>query len=317
MSEDFADLYAQNRPQKPWFITYTSGNVSSAFNPATHMWHDVAIPLVSPEKCVLASNQGLLCYGSEFFAWPNLFVYNPLRRTWRLLPSMHFIKTIYTVGMCYDMSKRAYKIMVAGFFDDASSGRLATELYDSSTNIWTVGGTPWPSMSEAWRLCAGYTLWANGLFFCLTFSPWGLVSYSLEHGSWSRVPVQMPPEIVSPSLAECWGSLIMVGMFEEPGDTFSIRVWQLDFAKKVWNLVEKMPERLCREFISLLLPSRHFFSFGSGHMLLLVISEVSPALLFDLTDKSWSWIPNSPHLPDNDNWQLRGISFEPRLDTFV
>ncbi|XP_073387646.1 F-box only protein 6 isoform X2 [Physcomitrium patens] len=205
-SERFVARYTQVSPQKPWIIMYTAGRVSSAYDSSLKKWHDLAIPAMSPEKCVLAASEGLLCYGNEFFPWPNLFVCNPMTKFWQHLPPMRFIKTIHVVGMVNDRASKSYKILVAGlFFDEAHNGRLATEIFCSQTNAWAVGGKPWPIMAAAWKLGAGYAVWSM---------------------------------------------------------------------------------------------------------------ESSPAAVFDLEDRTWKWLPGCPRLPDINNWQLRGISFEPQLDSF-
>ena len=316
-SERFVAKYSALSPQKPWIVMYTAGRISSAYNSTLKKWHDLVIPAISPEKCVLAAAEGLLCYGNEFFPWPNLFVCNPLTKFWQHLPPMRFIKTIHVVGMACDRVSTSYKILVAGlYFDDAHNGRLATEIYDSTTNTWTIGGTPWPIMAAAWKLGAGYAVWSQGLFYCITFSPFGVITYNLEKHVWDEVRCKMPPCIVSPSLVECHGRLIMVGGCEE-GNFLGIRIWELERSKMVWVEIERMPRKLRREFVDLLRPSRHFFCFGTSNLICLSISESSPAMLYDLDDGSWQWLPNCPRLPDINNWQLRGISFEPRLDAHV
>lgn len=316
-SERFVARYSEVSPQKPWIVMYTAGRISSAYNSALRKWHDISIPSVSPEKCVLAAAEGLLCYGNEFFPWPNLFVCNPMTKFWQHLPPMRFIKTIHVVGMACERAAKSYKILVAGlFFDDAQNGRLATEIYDSVTNAWSIGGTPWPIMAAAWKLGAGYAVWCGGHFYCITFSPFGVIAYDLEKNLWNEVHVRMPPCIVSPSLVECHGRLMMVGGCEE-GTFLGIRIWELERAKMVWTEVERMPRKLRREFVEMLRPSRHFFCFGNGNLICLTISESSPAMLYDLEERSWHWLPNCPRLPDINNWQLRGISFEPRLDAYV
>ncbi|KAG0559913.1 hypothetical protein M758_10G134000 [Ceratodon purpureus] len=314
-SERFVTRYTEVSPQKPWIIMYTAGRTSSAYNSTLKKWHDLVIPAVSPEKCVLAASEGLLCYGNEFFPWPNLFVCNPMTKFWQHLPPMRFIKTIHVVGMVSDRASKSFKILVAGlFFDEAHNGRLATEIFCSTANAWTIGGKPWPIMAAAWKLGAGYAVWSRGLFYCITFSPFGVIAYDLEKNLWDEVHVRMPASIVSPSLVECHGRLLMVGGCEE-GTFLGIRIWELERSKMVWVEIERMPRKMRREFVELLRPSRHFFGFGNGNLICLTISESSPAIVFDLDDRSWQWLPGCPRLPDINNWQLRGISFEPRLDS--
>ncbi|BBN03635.1 hypothetical protein MPTK1_2g25050 [Marchantia polymorpha subsp. ruderalis] len=316
-SSRFVDLYSKISPQKPWIVLYTSGELTSAYNCVSRKWHNIPIPILSPEKCVLAASEGLLCFGNEFFPWPHLFVCNPMTKFWQNLPSMSYIKTIHVVGMTTNPKTKSFRILVSGlFFDEGQNGRLATEVYDSTSNSWIVGGTPWPIMAAAWKLGAGYAIWCNGLFYCITFSPFGVIAYDIERRVWSEVQVRMPASVVSPSLLECKGRLLMVGGSED-GVCFAIRIWRLEPERMAWEEIVRMPPGICKEFVEKLHPSRHFFSFGNAGIVCLTISESTPALMYDFSQKSWQWLPDCPWLPDINNWQLRGISFEPRLHSFA
>lgn len=73
-SRRFVRLVTETSAQRPWLVLSSAHRDrvwSSAYDPASRTWHDMAVHVVSqPDKCVIATPKGLLCYGSEFFPWP-------------------------------------------------------------------------------------------------------------------------------------------------------------------------------------------------------------------------------------------------------
>lgn len=237
-----------------------------------------------------------------------------MTKQWRRLPPMN-TWMISTVGMVYDDATASFNVLVCGRLENHSK---VTEVYDSKTDAWTLSRTPFPA-----RKYGGDTsLWCDGIFYCLTypFSTLCLLSYDLHQGTWREVPVCMPSPIMSPSLVESRGKLLLIGGLEEQ-EVFSIQIWKLDHVKKEWEDVERMPAQLCKEFETRMVASKPLSCFGTGDSIFFTIPafDYMPSLVFDLKHRTWDWWPATdfpPQLPANIG-QSCGISFEPRLNAYV
>jgi len=223
---------------------------------------------------------------------------------------------ITTVGMVYNDLTHTYKILVCGRREDDG---MITEVYDSAIGQWAPGGLP-----SAARKYGGDTMaWLNGIFYCLTFpyTTLSLIAYDLVNADWHEVPVPMPIPIMSPSVVECNGKLLLVGGMDEP--EFVIQIWELDFQRVEWVEVERMPSQICKDFESKMIPSKPFSCCCTGDMLFFTLpnnSAYMPALVFDVRKRIWIWWPASgfpPHLPRVNAGRSCGMSFEPRLHARV
>jgi hypothetical protein len=216
---------------------------------------------------------------------------------------------------------RAAKMDVDPFHRKMDIGSLLAEVYDSKTNSWTVGSTPTPA---ARKYGGDASLWCDGIFYCLTFpfSTLCLLAYDLQQGSWHELPVRMPAPIMSPSLVECKGRLMLVGGIEEQM-VFRIQIWELDSKKWEWIELERMPPQLCKDFGTNMLPSKPLSCFGTGDLIFFTVPSSSnylPALMYDIIHCTWDWWPSSDfpaELPEVNIGQSCGISFEPRLNAYV
>jgi F-box interacting protein len=310
--DTFTGLREQVSPQKPWIVMTSSSDSLFAYDTGVGTFHDVPIPFNAYNLHVIAAAGGLLCFSNAWFHWPGMYVCNPMTQKWRRLPPM---KTwmISTVGMVYDNATATFNVLVCGRLENHS---MITEVYDSKTDQWTLSGTPF-----RWKYGGDTSLWCDGIFYCLTypFSTLCLLSYDIKRGTWQEVPVRMPSLIMSPSLVESRGQLLLIGGLEEQ-EVFSIRIWKLDNGKKDWQEVEKMPSELCQEFEAKMVASKPLTCFGTGDFVFFTIpaSGYMPALMFDLKSRKWDWWPATdfpPQLPDNIG--QCGISFLPRLNAYV
>ncbi len=312
----FTKLRAEALQQKPWIVMTSTEKSLFAYDSGLDTWHDVSIPFNAYELHVVAAAGGLLCFSNAWFQWPGMYVCNPMTQKWRQLPPMN-TWMISTVGMVYEEAARTFKILVCGRLEDHS---MITEVYDSKTNSWTMGGTP----SPARKYGGDASLWCDGIFYCLTFpfSTLCLLAYDLRQGAWHEVPVRMPAPIMSPSLVECKGRLMLVGGLEEQM-VFAIQIWELDSIKWEWIELERMPAELCKDFGTNMVPSKPLSCFATGDLIFFTIpssTNYMPSLMYDITHHTWDWWPSSDfpaELPEVNIGQSQGISFEPRLDAYV
>ncbi|CAK9199185.1 unnamed protein product [Sphagnum troendelagicum] len=306
-------------PQKPWIVMTSTEKSLFAYDSGMDTWHDVPIPFNAQELHVVASAGGLLCFSNAWFQWPGMYVCNPMTQKWRQLPPMN-TWMISTVGMVYEeaATPASFKVLVCGRREDHG---MITEVYDSKTNLWTVGSTPTPA---ARKYGGDASLWCDGVFYCLTFpfSTLCLLAYDLQQGSWHELPVRMPAPIMSPSLVECKGRLMLVGGIEEQM-VFKIQIWELDSKKWEWIELERMPPQLCKDFGTNMLPSKPLSCFGTGDLIFFTVPSsrnYMPALMYDIIHCTWDWWPSSDfpaELPQVNIGQSCGISFEPRLNAYV
>jgi F-box interacting protein len=323
----FTKLRAQIWPQKPWIVMTSTEKSLFVYDSGLDTWHQVPIPFNAHELHVVAAAGGLLCFSNAWFQWPRMYVCNPMTQKWRRLPPMN-TWMISTVGMVYEEEAAAttppaaasssFKVLVCGRLEDHS---MITEVYDSITNSWTIGGNPSPARKHGGHA----SLWCDGIFYCLTFpfSTLCLLAYNLRQGAWYEVPVRMPAPIMSPSLVECKGRLMLVGGLEEEHSVFVIQIWELDSSEHKWVELERMPSQLCKDFVTNMVPSKPLSCFATGDFIFLMIpssNNYMPALMFNLTHRTWDWWPTSDfptELPELNIGQSSGISFEPRLDASV
>jgi F-box interacting protein len=278
-------------------------------------WRNVPIPFDAYNLHVVAAAGGLLCFSNAWFQWPSMYVCNPMTQKWRRLPPMN-TWMISTVGMVYDTANRTFKVLVCGRLEDHS---MITEVYDSNDNTWALGGSPSPT-----RKYGGDTsLWCDGIFYCLTFpfSKLCLLAYDLQEGVWNELPVSMPAPIMSPSLVESNGRLLLIGGLEEQ-EAFAIQIWELNFDANEWMELERMPAQMCKDFGAKMVPSKPLSSFGTGDLIFFTIPssrDYKPALMYDLTNRKWDWWPSSafpPELPAVNIGQSSGMSFQPCLTAY-
>ncbi|XP_024522235.1 F-box/kelch-repeat protein At5g15710-like [Selaginella moellendorffii] len=212
------------------------------------------------------------------------------------------MKSPYVVGMVVDDEMKSYKILVA---QDGET--LASQVYDSSTNRWSLTGV----YHRRTAILAGATFY-NGLLFCLTFSPNGLLAFDLERGQWLEVKLALPPSLSCPNLMTHQDRLLLIGGIEELGSLQSVHVWQLHPTKPEWMDVERVPDDLFQRLFTS--SSGHFICVGQGDFICLHEYYSPEILMYDIVRRSWQWLPGCSL---NDNIEARsvlGFAFQPRIE---
>lgn len=193
------------------FLLTTKGPFAYTLDPPTNIWQKLSKP-DCPGTSILAAAQGLVCVGNQVSECRSLNVFNLLSNTWKLLPNMLQVGLLHKVSMAVDTSTNAYVIVVTGENSSEFRGRhayrLLTEVYDSVTSSWRMAGDALP---EA-KFGSDPGVWCNGLFYCITELPYGLIAFNLAKGCWIELNVEMPKGIAFPSLLSCMGQLLMVGI---------------------------------------------------------------------------------------------------------
>jgi hypothetical protein len=317
-SNSFLELWSTVSSQQLWLFSIHvqpgTEMLAMAYNPSLGIWHNVPVPQYPSKMYTLASAGGLLCSA----AYPNrlavVCVCNPLTTEWRDLPSMLYIKRVHLLGMVVDRITKTYKIVVVGTQSrqDLVSN---TEVYDSATKTWEITGRALGSFTSH-RL-----VYCNGLFYNLSATrgwPVTLIlhAYDIELAVWREeirsamlLNFQAPP-----SLVECQGSLLIVGRISEDSHFAkpkAIKLWELreKDGGGVWEDVVTMPPALLEEFCKEWKRPTHFRCRGLGNVIYFLSSR---ALMYDLSQQVWQWLPNGPgHHYDHV------LPFEPRLDVLT
>lgn len=317
-TNSFLELWSTVVSQQLWLFSiyakHPTEMVAMAYNPSLGIWHTVPVPQYPSKMYTLASAGGLLCSAS----YPNrlavVCVCNPLTTQWKDLPSMLYIKRVHLLGMVVDKATRHYKIVVVGTQSrqDLVSN---TEVYDSATGVWEITGRALGSFTSH-RL-----VYCNGLFYNLSATrgwPVTLIlhAYDIEQQSWREeirsamlLNFQAPP-----SLVECQGCLLIVGRISEDSHFAkpkAIRLWELREKETggEWIEVVTMPPALLEEFCKEWTRPTHFRCRGLGNVIYFLSSR---ALMYDLSQKVWQWLPSGPGYHYD-----HVLPFEPRLDVVV
>jgi hypothetical protein len=321
-SDGFVKLYTENwMEMQPWFLLTTVGNMVCTFNPALNKWHNIPLPTVAPRMRVVAASSSLLCFGDQIGECSVLSVCNPLIKSVRDLPPMLHVRLIHKLAILADMGSKSYKIMVAGEDgyppDDPYVYNLSTEVYDSTTRRWTMTGNPLPDA----KFGSDPGVWCNGLYYCITEMPYGVVLYDPDQGVWSDAQAEMPKFLATPSLVQCQGRLLMVGKVLSHATTLatteSIRIWELKRATMEWIEVQKLPGRLYTTFLEPLAPFTPIVGVGLGDLVCFTTHLSPHAIVHNLATTSWHRLPRDSLFPSDRNFHMLGFAFEPRLDLYA
>eukprot|EP00249_Psilotum_nudum_P005954 c19351_g1_i1 orf=263-1417(+) len=314
LSSDSYLKYQSNHSQNGWFLLCTTGEVACAFDPSRNRWHKILKP-VAPGKSVIAAGGGLLCLGNEVSECRVLSVWDPLVKMLTVLPKMPRVGLIHKATMVVERATNAYVIVVTG--EDGTISRnphvytLLTEVYDSFTGCWKTAGNPSPDA----KFGSNPGVWCNGLFYCITELPYGLIVFDIRSGIWNELQVQMPECIFSPSLLNFGGQVLMAGL-EVHGtrrrpSIRSIKIWKLDSEGMEWEVLQEMPQTILTEFLRTVSPFSPLVCAGVGSLLCITTHNTSRPVIFDMCTKSWRWMPSDPVFPKNRNFHLLGFCFQP------
>ncbi|KAH7446017.1 hypothetical protein KP509_01G033100 [Ceratopteris richardii] len=313
----FLRLLSQLPTHGPCFlITQKNGDIwhSAMYSHPMRQWH--SLPLIStPKKAhsLIASAGGLLCFSALVGRHDELFICNPFRREYRQVPDMHHKRQLGFVNMFMDTKSRSYRIVAAGDYSYLGGNNRAfpTEVYDSKSNSWAI----YDSVPVG-ILHSSKSAFCNGRLYCLTSYPCGLVAFDVDRGLWESVPVRMPHSLLDAFLvAGEYGCLLLVGRTGLYSVHQSMRIWELNLQKMDWTEVGKMPHILFNGWLKSIAES--FQCFGNGNCIFFAAQKYQKWLVYDLMKKCWYSFGGCPLISGSPGKSLKGIFFEPRLDTLV
>ncbi|GAB2293193.1 hypothetical protein Dimus_027399 [Dionaea muscipula] len=302
------------------------------FDPYEIAWYRLSLPLVPPGFSPCSTSGGLICWVSDDAGPKTLFLHNPLQLVagslTQLAPTLR-PRLFPSIGL--SISDTSIDIVVAG--DDLISPYAVKNLTAESFHI-DAGGfySIWGTSSALPRLCSlesGHMTHHNGRFYCMSYSPFSVLTYDISSNNWWKLQAPMRRFLRSPSLVELEGKLMLVAAVEKSKLNVprSLRVWCLQACGTAWVEVERMPQQLYSHFAEVE-GGRGFDCIGHGEFVLIMVrggggggGGGGPAggmnqlgVVFDMRRKRWMWMPPCPFVHE---MQMQGFGFEPRLATPV
>jgi len=310
----------QEVKRSAWFFVCTIGKFSCAFDFEMDRWHKIPNPSI-PRMSIITAAGGILCLGNLVADCKMLSICNPIKKTVKQLPPTSRIQLIHKASMCVNKDAQSFKIVVAGEENSIISApinsrvyNLYTEIYDSSAGHWRMAGNPLPHA----KFGSDPGVWCNGLFYCITELPYGVVRFDAENGVWSELDAAMPCSVSTPVLAESNGRLIMVGrVVNNVHKTIEkIQIWELQFMGsdiKVWTELQQMPPSIYSEFMAPLKFYSPLICSAIGDWLCIHTHLTPRALAFNLSNNTWKYLPTDPLFPGNRNFRLLGLCYKPAV----
>lgn len=343
----FVALRADAPREAPWFLLCThSARMLPAYDRAAARWRCLPMPRAAPGTGLLAASASLVCYGDQIGECDFLTVCNPVTQALRPLPCMPRVRLIHKAGMLADRDARAYRVVVVGemmldgedYTPPNHVYHLLCEVYDSATGEWTEGGLP----LESAKFGTDPGAWRDGVFFCVTEMPYGVVCYDLAgRGVWTELGAPMPDGVHCPALAEFRGEVIMVAKVVD--NTPPVRrltgfvIWQLVLSppaapsaaaaaaaapaeqqqqlKGEWVEMARVPADLTRDFFDNVPSVRTQLVVAVlGNDVMVTTYQCPNGLVYHADQNTWEWLPQDPFFPRFRDSHLMGFTIEPRID---
>ncbi|XP_057818710.1 protein UNUSUAL FLORAL ORGANS [Cryptomeria japonica] len=314
-SDSFLEVCREVRQGRPCFLLFKMGVWTQGFlyDPSSQerSWLRMSLPFIPPGFTVAASSGGLLCCVPDQPGCKTIFLCNPLTQSFSLLPSTLKERFVPSVGLLVDGHTQSYKLVVAG--DDLISPfavkNLSTEVLDSACPEWKMSG----ALPRLCSLESGKMTYSDGFFYCMNYSPFSVLAYDIRRGVWSKIEAPMRRFLRAPSLVECRGRLVLVAAVRKSKLNVpkSIRMWGLHHSRNGWVELERMPQTLYDQFITLS-DEDSFSCIAHGNLILITMTKSPEMLMYDFYDKIWSWVPHCPFVDRGEG--LQGFPFDPRLE---
>ncbi|KAF8408584.1 hypothetical protein HHK36_004647 [Tetracentron sinense] len=291
------------------------------FDPYETRWYRLSFASVPSGFSPACSSGGLTCWVSDDAGPKTLILCNPFVNYLSQLPPTQRPRLFPSIGL--NVSDSSINLVVAG--DDMISPFAVKNLTTESFHV-DCGGfySIWGTTCSLPRLCSlesGNMVFVDGRFYCMNYSPFGVLSYTVATNEWCNIQVPMRRFLRSPGLVECRGRLVLVAAVEKSKLNVprSMRMWLLQGCGRTWVEAERMPQQLYGQFAEAE-RGNGFDSVGNGDYITITIRGSDKVLLFNFYQKRWQWIPPCPFTlcsssNGEDGGVLHGFPYEPRLAT--
>lgn len=337
-SAAFMELYLHVSPSRHWFLffkqqslkncVYRNSSAATAnnsgggdrgasfegflFDPESLRWYRLGIPLIPSGVSPASSSGGLVSFVSEEAGSKSILLCNPLMGSLIQLPSTLRPRLCPSIGLT--ITNSSIDVIFAG--DDLISPYAVKNLTSESFHIDSGGFySIWGTTASLPRLCSlesGRMVHVDGRFYCMNYSPFSVLAYDVGSNQWGKIQAPMRRFLRSPSLVESRGRLILVAAVEKSKLNVpkSLRLWTLQECGTLWVEIERMPQQLYNQFAEIEW-GRGFSSVAHGDFVVILIKGSDRALLFDFSEKRWSWISPCPYTSSGE--ELHGFAYDPSL----
>ncbi|GER33148.1 F-box family protein [Striga asiatica] len=331
-SPTFLELYLHASPRRHWFLFFNHQNtlnniyknknhpsrahVGYLLDPENLKWYRLPIPGVPPGFSPASSSGGLVCWVSDDGGSKTVLLGNPLVVGNLIqLPSTLKARLCPSVGMA--VTDSSIDLILAG--DDLISPYAVKNLTSESFHVDSGGFySIWGTTAALPRLCSlesGRMVdVGGGRFYCMNYSPYSVLSYEAAGNRWGKIQAPMRRFLRSPGLVECRGRLLLVAAVEKSKLNVprSLRLWALQDCGTAWAEIERMPQQLYGQFAEME-GGRGFGCVAGGDFVLVMVKGSKAAIMFDFGDKSWTWVPPCLFVNSEDDAELNGFAYGPRI----
>eukprot|EP00250_Pteridium_aquilinum_P003536 c13847_g1_i1 orf=70-1311(+) len=286
-------LLSDLHPPEPWLFALCiepTNQGSYAFDSEFCRWRKVRFPFMSRDLVYpVAAAGGLLCVNA-YAEDQALLVLNPLMGTYKELPRWKEERFDPVVGLIVDTHTCTFKVIAVGSYE----AEAITEVYDSSTNQWTITSR----LPSQRKLAFACSLFSKGLFYCWSAGPpEALLVYNMQEGMWSEIPMLLPSSYAYGRLVEHKDRLLLVGISHGPYAFKSIRIWELREPGMVMKEIARMPENIFKEFCGKGKGPLVYQIVSSGDLLYLYAKRNPRLVVCNLTKKPPQWQQLTPSSP--------------------
>lgn len=275
-------------------------------------------------------------------------VCNPLTKTSLKLEPMSSIWCTFLTGIVGGKgpdSLLTYKVVTVGMGNLGQGNPLIVEIYDSADKAWRVAG----HLPGDVVIRGRGVVFCHGSFYFLTFKSGGFSIMGFNMGEGTFISGPFLPEMdkfknqTSPQLLTC-GSRILVtwGILKDGGNLRGkilqeVAIWEFEkvnvdsssssSSSFSWKEIAKMPSSMCED-LNRNFPLHQINSLSKcvavGDcvcFILYKVTEVMEVVVYNLSEKQWSWLPSCSLGGDNAMARQAAyatvMAFEPRPDIKV
>lgn len=266
---------------------------------------------------IYISSRGLLCLLSlgNYNSIEPLLVWNPLTNHKKVLPPFLRAWSYPLIRIMFHYDDKSYRILFAGnqTYPPTDEMFLATEIYNSTNNVWTHG----ENLLADLRFPISQGAVCNGTLYFLASKTNTLydilIKYNVDENKWMEVDHVIPSDaFCTPHLFEFNGQLLaLMQLILDPSSRFaSCGIFCFDFESKEWDLVSEIPEDIYLEFAHV------GGCVAFDHRVCVVGNSFSQNLnvaVFNLENKSWSKLPPCPLAASPFLQRHNTFNFRPNL----
>lgn len=248
---------------------------------------------------IYVSSRGLLCLLSlgNYDSIEPLLVWNPLTDRKKELPPFLSTWSYPLVRiMFHNDDNKSYRILFSGnqTYPPTDERFLATEIYDSTNDVWTHGENLLADLRYPFSqgaVCDGALYFLASKTITLYDI---LIKYSVGEDKWTELDHVIPSDaFCTPHLFDFNGRLLtLMQLVSNPCSRFaSCGIFGFNFDSREWDLVTEMPEDIYLEFA-------HVGGCVAFDQQVCVVgnsfSQRLNVVVFNLETKSWSKLPACP-----------------------